>query len=53
MQVYHGVPHDYNGADNNPENFLKILQGKDMTGIGSGKTIKSGHNDHVFGKSFN
>ncbi len=46
--VYKGVPKDYVGDDNNPETFLKVLQGMDMDGVGSGKTIASGSNDHVF-----
>jgi len=46
--VYQGVPKDYTGKDVTPENFLKILQGEDMTGIGSGKTIASGADDFVF-----
>lgn len=46
--VYKGVPHDYIGKDVTAQNFLKILQGQDMTGIGSGKTIKSTKDDHVF-----
>eukprot|EP00918_Siedleckia_nematoides_P027671 GHVU01059615.1.p1 GENE.GHVU01059615.1~~GHVU01059615.1.p1 ORF type:complete len:458 (+),score=80.21 GHVU01059615.1:260-1633(+) len=48
--VYHGVPHDYTGKDVTPDNFLKILAGdtEAMTGIGSGKVINSGPNDHVF-----
>lgn len=48
--VYQGVPRDYVGEDVTPENFLRILQGDEegMNGIGSGKVIKSGPNDHVF-----
>jgi len=46
--VYQGVPKDYTGKDVTPENFLKILNGSDMTGIGSGKTLRSGKDDHVF-----
>lgn len=46
--VYAGVPHDYNGHDVTPDNFLKILQGQDMTGVGSGKTLKSTKDDNVF-----
>jgi len=48
LDVYKGVPKDYTGKDVTPENFLKILQGKDMTGIGSGKTLKSTKDDNVF-----
>jgi len=46
--VYPGTIKDYTGEDVTPENFLKILQGADMSGIGSGKTLKSGPNDNVF-----
>jgi len=48
--VYAGVPKDYTKEDVTPENFLNILQGnKDaMAGIGSGKVIASGPDDHVF-----
>jgi len=46
--VYTGVPIDYKHKDVTPENFLKILQGYDMTGVGSEKTIKSGADDRVF-----
>jgi legumain len=48
--VYHGVPTDYTAGDVTPTNFLKILQGDKaaMKGIGSGKVIESGPNDHVF-----
>ncbi len=46
--VYVDVPKDYTGDLVTPENFLKVLNGKDMNGIGSGKTLKSGPNDHVF-----
>lgn len=48
--VYKGVLKDYVGADVTPENFIKILTGdkKGMQGIGSGKVIQSGPNDHVF-----
>lgn len=42
------MPKDYTGTDNNPETFLSVLSGKDMNGIGSGKSLKSGKNDHVF-----
>jgi len=45
--VYHGVPKDYTGREVNSVNFLKVLQGEDMT-VGSGKTVKSGPNDHIF-----
>ncbi|CAD5116023.1 DgyrCDS4956 [Dimorphilus gyrociliatus] len=48
--VYHGVPKDYTGETVTPENFLKVLAGDldGMKGIGSGKVIQSGPNDHVF-----
>lgn len=46
--VYPGTPKDYVGRDVTPENFLKIMQGEDMTGVGSGKTLHSGPNDRVF-----
>ena len=38
--VYDGVLKDYVDIDVTPTNFLNILSGKDMTGVGSGKTIK-------------
>lgn len=43
--VYPGVPKDYTGADVTPENFLSVLQGKDM---GGKKTLKSTAEDNVF-----
>jgi len=48
--VYRGVPKDYVGKDVTVENFLNILTGNQaaMKGIGSGKVIASGPNDHVF-----
>jgi len=46
--VYKGVSKDYIESDVTPENFLKILRGENMTGIGSGKTLGSGAADHVF-----
>jgi legumain len=48
--VYHGVPHDYNGKDVTPKNFMSILLGDKaaMQGIGSGKVIESGPDDNVF-----
>ncbi|XP_039249067.2 legumain-like [Styela clava] len=48
--VYEGVPKDYTGDDVTPENFISVLTGKKnmMKGIGSGKVIDSGPNDHVF-----
>jgi len=48
--VYHGVLKDYTKGDVTPENFLNILKGdkQAMNGIGSGKVIDSGPNDHIF-----
>jgi len=48
--VYKGVPKDYVGGDVTVTNFLNILTGNAaaMKGIGSGKVIASGPNDHVF-----
>jgi legumain len=46
--VYAGVPKDYTGNLVTSENFIKILTGTDMTGIGSGKSLKSGPDDNVF-----
>jgi len=50
QDVYQGVVKDYVGKDVTPENFIKILSGNKeaMKGIGSGKVIDSGPNDHVF-----
>jgi len=48
--VYHDVPHDYNGKDVTPKNFINILLGdkEAMKGIGSGKVVESGPDDNVF-----
>ncbi|XP_038074119.1 legumain-like [Patiria miniata] len=48
--VYHGVLKDYTKTEVNPKNFLHILSGNKtaMKGIGSGKVIASGPDDHVF-----
>lgn len=48
--VYGGVKIDYRQMDVTPTNFLNVLLGKQdaMKGIGSGKVINSGPNDHVF-----
>jgi len=48
--VYKGVPKDYIGKDVTPQNFINIMTGNKaaMKGIGSGKVIESGPNDHVF-----
>jgi legumain len=50
QDVYDGVPKDYIGEDVTPEVFLKVLQGDEqgLRGVGSGKVLKSGANDHVF-----
>jgi len=45
--VYANVPKDYTGYDVRPENFLDVLAGKKMS-VGSGKTLESGPNDHIF-----
>lgn len=45
--VYLGVPIDYSGQEVTPENFLSVLQGKQVSN-GSGKVIASGPKDHVF-----
>lgn len=45
--VYHGVPKDYTCTNVNPKAFLQVLRGEKMD-VGSGKTLKSGPNDHVF-----
>jgi len=44
------VPKDYTKKEVNPKNFINILLGNSeaMQGIGSGKVLKSGPNDHVF-----
>nr|ABO26629.1 legumain [Haliotis discus discus] len=48
--VYHGVKIDYREEEVNPENFLKVLKGdkEGMVGIGNGRVLESGPNDHVF-----
>ncbi|PSN45863.1 Legumain [Blattella germanica] len=48
--VYKGVLKDYTERTVNVKNFLKILTGdaEGMKGIGSGRVINSGPNDHVF-----
>jgi len=46
--VYAGVPKDFTGSLVNSDNFVKILTGEDMTGVGSGKTLKSTSDDNVF-----
>lgn len=42
------IPKDYTGENVSAENFLKILRGENMTGIGSGKTLNTGPNDRIF-----
>ncbi|KAL9650979.1 hypothetical protein ABK040_015082 [Willaertia magna] len=39
---------DYKGNEVTPENFLKVLSGSSMKGIGSEKTLKSTKEDKVF-----
>jgi len=48
--VYKGVLKDYTGATVTPDNFINVLTGNKaaMKGIGSGRVIESGPNDHVF-----
>jgi len=48
--VYKGVLKDYTGATVTPQNFINVLTGNSaaMKGIGSGRVIESGPNDHVF-----
>ncbi|RZF32682.1 hypothetical protein LSTR_LSTR004110 [Laodelphax striatellus] len=48
--VYKGVPKDYTLDDVNPKNFINILKGNKeaLAGIGSGRVIESGPNDHIF-----
>ena len=46
--VYKNVPKDYIGRNCNTDNFLSVLKGNNMTGIGSGKTLNSTKNDRVF-----
>ncbi|GFQ71515.1 legumain, partial [Trichonephila clavata] len=48
--VYKGVPKDYTREAVTPKNFMAILKGdeKTLAGVGSGKVLKSGPNDHVF-----
>ncbi|XP_006632647.2 legumain [Lepisosteus oculatus] len=48
--VYKGVVKDYIGEDVTPANFLAVLKGdaQALRGVGSGKVLKSGPNDHVF-----
>jgi len=47
--VYHGVPKDYTCQNVRPDLFLQVLQGEKIdSAFGSGKSINSGPNDHVF-----
>jgi len=48
--VYAGLIKDYVGEDVTPENFLKIISGdaKSMKGIGSGRVLQTGPDDHIF-----
>jgi len=48
--VYHDVLKDYTGKTVTAKNFLNVLTGnaEAMKGIGSGRVIESGPNDHVF-----
>ncbi|KAL3875923.1 hypothetical protein ACJMK2_033827 [Sinanodonta woodiana] len=48
--VYEGVPKDYTGENVSPDVFLHVLQGNanQLVGVGSGKVVKSGPNDHIF-----
>ncbi|GLH03273.1 26S proteasome non-ATPase regulatory subunit 9, partial [Gryllus bimaculatus] len=48
--VYEGVFRDYIGKDVNSTNFLKVITGdaEGLQGVGSGRVLKSGPNDHVF-----
>lgn len=48
--VYGGVKIDYKGEDVTPKNFLAVLSGNGeaVKGIGTGRVINSGPNDHVF-----
>jgi legumain len=48
--VYKGVLKDYTGATVTPQNFINVMTGNKqaMQGIGSGRVIESGPNDHVF-----
>ena len=45
QNVYEGVKIDYEGKENTPENFKKILLGDESTGK---KVLKSTENDNVF-----
>ena len=47
VDVYPGVPKDYNGKDATADNLLAVLTGETPVG-GSGKTLKSTAEDNVF-----
>jgi len=48
--VNEGCIKDYTGADVTAKHFLNIIQGEElaMIGVGTGRVLKSGPNDHVF-----
>ncbi|CAG2167835.1 unnamed protein product [Oppiella nova] len=46
--VYKGVPKDYTGDDNNPDNFLKVIQGDLELAYQGKKVVNSGVDDHIF-----
>merc|ERR1712096_486602 len=50
VDVYDGCMKDYTGADVTPDNFISIITGDEdaMSGVGSGKVLKSTSKDHVF-----
>jgi len=46
--VYEGCQKDYTGSSVTPSNFLRILSGQSMAGIGSGRTVQSTAEDNIF-----
>jgi len=50
VDVYAGCQKDYTGTDVTAQNFLYIITGNStaMSGVGSGKVLKSGPGDNVF-----
>lgn len=50
VDVYHGCKKDYVGYQVTASNFLHVITGNStaMEGIGSGKVLQSGPEDHVF-----
>eukprot|EP00043_Microstomoeca_roanoka_P026662 m.12312 g.12312 ORF g.12312 m.12312 type:complete len:448 (-) comp6831_c0_seq1:154-1497(-) len=48
--VYEGVRKDYTKKDVTPANFLNVIKGNKtaMSGVGTGRVLESGPNDHVF-----